>query len=268
MGIPRRIIQTWKRLPLPPLFRAASVNLKLLNPEFEYLFFDDAHVDTFVREKFPEFTDVFHAFGSRIQQMDFFRYLAVYHYGGFYFDLDVLLFEKLESLLRFACVFPFERIGISWYFKRRYKMHWDVGNYAFAAQSGHPFLEKIIENCCRAQKDPDSVRPILRSMPAIFRKNSSILCTTGPMLVTKTYAENPQLHSSIEILRPEDICDRRNWNKFGAYGLHLRNGSWRPRGSYVRKLYWMIWKYCLSKTEEKAIAAARRFEENPTNTFF
>jgi len=255
-------------LQLPPLYRAAAVNLKLLNPEFEYLFFDDADVDAFVKEIFPEFANIFQGFRYRIQQMDFFRYLAIYHYGGFYFDLDILLYEKLEDLLGFACVFPFERIGISSFFKNKYKMHWDIGNYAFAAKSGHPFLEKIIENCCRAQKDPDSIKPILQSIPAILRKSSFVLCTTGPLLVTKTFVENPQLHSSIEILRPGDICDRRNWNKFGEYGLHLRNGSWRTRSNYLYKLYWMIWKYCLAEAEKKNIIAAKRFEENHSNTSF
>lgn len=230
--------------------------MKLLNPDFEYHFFDDADVDAFIREHFPQYRDVFNGFKYRIQQVDFFRYLAIYHFGGFYFDLDVLLFEGLEKLLRFGCVFPFERIGISAYFKKKYNMHWDIGNYAFAAKKRHPFLEKIIENCCRTQKDFGYVKSILKSMPAILRKENYALCTTGPLLVTKTYAENCQLHSEVKILMPEDICDRRNWNKFGEYGLHLMNGSWRPRGTNLYKLYKMVWKYVYRKTEKKTIEAA------------
>ena len=98
MSIPKRIIQTAKNCDLPLRDRAAVSNLKLLNPEFEYLFFDDAKVRTFVEREFPEYRVVFDSFVFPIQRYDFFRYLAVFRYGGFYFDLDVFFASPLSSL--------------------------------------------------------------------------------------------------------------------------------------------------------------------------
>ena len=66
-------------------------SVRLLNPDYEYLFFDDGRVEEFIAQEFPQYRAVFESFEVPIQRYDFFRYLAVYHYGGFYLDLDVLL---------------------------------------------------------------------------------------------------------------------------------------------------------------------------------
>jgi mannosyltransferase OCH1-like enzyme len=50
--IPKRIIQTDKSADFPLLSKAAVVNLRLLNPDFEYLFFDDAQVENFIDSEY------------------------------------------------------------------------------------------------------------------------------------------------------------------------------------------------------------------------
>src|SRR4051812_30946343 len=89
--IPKLIIQTGKSRDLQLLEKACAANLQLLNPDFDYLFFDNRDVEIFIDNHFPEYRNVFDSFPAKIQKYDFFRYLAVYHYGGYYFDLDVLL---------------------------------------------------------------------------------------------------------------------------------------------------------------------------------
>jgi mannosyltransferase OCH1-like enzyme len=47
--IPQRIIQIWGGgADLPFLGRCSSVNLKLLNPDFEYVLFDDGKMEKLV----------------------------------------------------------------------------------------------------------------------------------------------------------------------------------------------------------------------------
>src|SRR2546423_15609124 len=111
--IPRRIIQTDKSRDLPLLARAAAMNLRLLNPDFEYLFFDDAQVEEFIDAEFSQYRPVFDAFDTRIQRSDLFRYLAVYHFGGSYFDTDVLLASGPADLLKFSCVVPLEHLSFA-----------------------------------------------------------------------------------------------------------------------------------------------------------
>ena len=240
--IPRRIIQTDKSADLPLFAKAAATNLRLLNPDFEYLFFDDARVEQFIDAEFPQYRPVFNSFSVRIQRYDLFRYLAVYHFGGFYFDTDVFLASGLEDLLEFSCVFPFEHLSIHSFLCEEYGMDWEVGNYAFGAAAGHPFLEAIIKNCVRAQQHPEWAEAMMKSIPRIFRSEYFVLNTTGPGLVSRTLAEYPDACDQVKVLFPEDVCDPNSWYRFGDYGVHLQVGTWRKREGLVRRVLHRHWE--------------------------
>jgi inositol phosphorylceramide mannosyltransferase catalytic subunit len=252
--IPRRIIQVWGSPSLPsadlpvrqsselPLFaRASAANLRLLNPGFEYLFFDEPRIERFIDSDFPQYRPVFDGFSARIQRYDFFRYLAIYRLGGFYFDTDVFLAHGLEDLLQFGCVFPFEHLSIHRFLSEQYGMDWEVGNYGFGAAAGHPFIGAVINNVIRAQREPEWPKPMLRSIPRMFRSVYSILNTTGPSLVSRTLAEYQGAHDEVKVLFPEDVRDESNWYRFGEYGVHLQNSSWRKRERLVPRVLHRYW---------------------------
>jgi hypothetical protein len=239
--IPTRIIQTGKQVHQPLFNRAVMANLQLLNPGYEYLFFDNQAVEAFINREFPQYRAVFDSFRIPIQRYDFFRYLAVYCYGGFYFDLDVLLASGLSDLLDLGCVFPFEGLTLSRYLRDR-GMDWEIGNYAFGAAPGHPFLKAVIENCVRAQRDPEWVNPMMRGSPALLREEYRVLNTTGPGLISRTLAQNPDLAGTVTVLFPDDVCDERGWNRFGEYGVHLMDGSWRLKSGYLHRRLAQRWE--------------------------
>ena len=233
--IPKRIIQTDKSAPRSIRNQAMVSHLRLLHPDYEYLFFDDAKVDTFITYECPQYRSVFDSFRFRIQKYDFFRYLAIHRYGGFYFDIDVLLASCLSRLLGYGCVFPFEGLTLSHFLRTRYNMDWEIGNYAFGATPGHPFLNAIIENCVRAQKDPAwGAIPMPRFLP-LSKSEHYVLFTTGPGLISRTLAENAALAKMVKILFPDDVCDRNNWHCFGDLGIHLMDSSWRPKNGRLRR---------------------------------
>jgi hypothetical protein len=222
-----------------------ALNIRLLNPDYEYLFFDDAGTESFISREFPQYRAVFDSFRFPIQRYDFFRYLAVYRYGGFYFDLDVLLASGLSSLLECGCVFPFEGLTFSNFLRKHLQMGWEIGNYAFGAAPKDPFLGAVIENCVRAQKDPSWVKPMLRGFPPLLRAEYLVLNTTGPGLISRTLAENAELAKTVMVLWPGDPYDARNWNCFGNLGVHLMDGSWRARDGFLRRRlaqHWELWK--------------------------
>jgi len=222
------------------------VNVRLLHPEYEYVFFDDAHVEAFIQEQCTEWRDAFRSFRFRIQRYDFFRYVAVYHYGGFYLDVDVFLAEALTPLTSMECVFPFEELTDSQFLWDRFQMDWQIGNYAFGAEPGHPFLAAVIDNCLRATRDASWVRPMMKWTPRPFYDEAYILNTTGPGLVSRTLAESQTLADRVNILFPDDVRDPRNWHHFGEFGVHEMVGSWRQRDSVLslrlRRL-WEGWRY-------------------------
>ena len=240
--IPARIIQTDKTRDLSLVAQAASINLRSLNSNFEYLFFDDEAVAAFIRREFPQYREVFEQFPFRIQKYDFFRYLAVFRLGGFYFDTDVFLVKGLYTLLTKGCVFPFEELTLNQWLRRQHAMDWEIGNYAFGSTPSHPFIGAIIQNCIKAQKDPHWVQPMLKGLPRLFRSEYYVLNTTGPGLVSRTLAENPDLRQHVCILFPQNVCDSREWHQFGDYGVHMMQGSWRTPGSYLRRRLGHLWE--------------------------
>lgn len=241
-AIPRRIIQTGKTAELSVKERAVVANLRLLNPDFEYLFFDDRQVEAFIDACFPRHRAVFDAFRFKIQKFDFFRYLAVYHHGGFYFDLDVFLAEGLESLLSHAVVFPFEGFNVNRYLRDEHRMDWHIGNYAFGARAGDPFLGAVIANCVRAQRDDAWVAPMMKGVPPLSRDEFYVLNTTGPGLLSRTLAERPELAAEVHVLFPADVREPSKWNHFGDFGVHLMDGSWRRKGSYLNRRIAQQWE--------------------------
>jgi len=262
--IPKLIIQTGPP-QLPLLLQAATVNVKLLHPDFEHRFYDDAMIDVFLDTYFPEYRAEYRSFPFRIQRYDFFRYLAIYQFGGFYLDTDMFLIRSLvplSTLVGTTCVFPFEGLTINHFLRREYGMDWEIGNYAFGAAPGHPFLQAVIKNCIRAQKDPDWVKPMIRGTPALSRIDFTVLNTTGPGLVSRTLAENPDLAQTVTVLFPEDVCDSRNWNCFGDFGIHFMRGHWRRMndlGFVHRHLagYWGYWREHRALRQSRRIGKAR-----------
>jgi len=242
--IPKSIIQVWGggKHNISLLSKAAIANVRLFNPDFDYLFFDDKRIDDFINRHFSEYRSLFHSFRFPIQRYDLFRYLAIYHFGGFYLDLDVFLVKSLSDLLKFCCVFPFEELTINAFLRKEYGMDWEIGNYAFGAAAGHPFLHAVIKNCIRAQKDSEWVQPMLRSIPRMFREDYFVFYTTGPGLVSRTLAEYPKTDERVEVLFPEDVCDSTQWNRFGAFGIHLMQGTWVKQKGMLRRKLSILWR--------------------------
>jgi hypothetical protein len=241
-GIPKRIIQTGPTRDLPLLHRAVVANIRLLNPEFEYRFFDNDDVERFFDTEFPAYRSIFDSFRFRIQKYDFFRYLAVYRYGGFYLDLDVLLARGLAPLAAHDCVFPFEDLNIDGFLRRRYGMDWTIGNYAFGARPGHPFLWEVVQNCVRAHESPSWVEPALRSIPRMFRDDFFVLSTTGPLLLSRTLAESAS-GGDVTVLFPDDVRSPGAWHKFGQVGIHLMEGSWRKGDTRIQRRLRLLWEW-------------------------
>lgn len=253
--IPTRLIQTGKTRQLRLVEQAALAGLTALNPGWEHVYFADPDVEKFMDREFPQYRTVFDAFRYPIQKFDFFRYLAVYRLGGFYFDLDVFFARGLSDLTASSCVFPFEELTISRHLREAHGMDWEIGNYAFGAAAGHPFLAAVIENCIRAQRDPAWVAPMMTGIPSLFRRDFEVLNTTGPGLISRTLAERPDLARQVTVLFPDDVCDHRNWHHFGHYGVHLMAATWRTRGGFLHRRLARYWE---NRTRREQLRASRR----------
>ena len=246
-SIPRRIIQTAKSRELSPFDKAASTGVKLLHPLWDYRFFDDVDVRDFISTEPTEHQVVFDAFPRSIQRIDFFRYLAIYRSGGFYLDLDVLLSDELSPLLGHSSVFPFEELSVYPFLRRHRDMDWEIGNYAFGAAPADPFVQKIIENCVRAQRDQAWADAMLTGIPRLFHEDFRVLITTGPGLLADI--GRTELARDVTVLFPADVCDGRTWALFGRYGVHTMRGTWRPKFGRLRQSLRARWETKLRRKQ-------------------
>jgi len=254
-NIPKRLFQTSKTAKLSPIERAAQRNLQLLHPEWEYQFYDDDKIIDFVRKNFPDLFSVFVGFPRAIQRVDLFRYLVVYKFGGFYFDLDVFFSEPIDEVTPYSAVFPFEELTISRYLRDEMGIDWEIGNYGFGASANHPFLGAIIDNCVKAQTVSGWSDKMLHEVPSLWRKDYEVLYTTGPGLVTRTLAENAKFDSTVHVLFPDDVCSERNQHQFGRFGVHQMAASWRVKGGLFKRKLALMWE---SRRRATQLVSSRR----------
>ena len=217
------IIQTWKTHNLSPIHRNMVDKIQRLNPNSNYIFFDDNAITEFIKESYPQYLDVFNGFRYVIQKIDFFRYLAVYHYGGVYLDLDIELNMSVESLKMDHCaVFPieYEKVPLSQQLPGlTNKSQVGLGNYAFYAPKKHPFIKHIIDSIVESMRSNMSKRQNKESY------NHYVYRTTGPMQVSKAYYDyDLKNRKEVRLIKPTPFFKRAH---FGNFGKHMEHGSWK-----------------------------------------
>ena len=215
--IPKLIIQTWKDNNIPEKYRGLLKKLRDNNREFNYMFYTDENIKTFMENHYPEYLSVFNNFEYPIQKIDFFRYLVIYKFGGFYFDLDMDIDRSLDDLLENEVVFPKEWQQNGDPILQEQNMPFLLGNYAFGAKAGNLFLKKIIDNIVSGRIPREKIPN---------KKDKIVFYTTGPVSVTQSLIDYLLLTDApkITILEPTPKFFHA---RFGNYGSHKMMGSWK-----------------------------------------
>jgi len=219
--IPKIIIQTWKTKVIPDKYKEDVASVKKYNSDYQYIFFSDDDIENFLKENYPEYYETYSKLPVKIQKIDFFRYIAVYHYGGFYFDLDITGMYPLKELLDYECVFPVDQnIPKNKCNRRRLKKYCKanmdilLGQYAFGARQYNPFIKLLI----------DTIHNNIDKYVKNYKKNGHTLqyvySSTGPDFVTDVYMDYDD-KESIHILK-FDIAQY-----FGKYAKHNHLGTWK-----------------------------------------
>lgn len=180
MEIPKIIHQIWsnKYFPLPNAFVKLSQTWKELHPNWQYIFWDDIKIANFIEMNFPQYLNSYHSFSYDIQRWDAIRYLILYKMGGLYVDFDYECLENIEPLLLKNCCFAMEPEGHVFIKEHEGKY---FNNALMASIPNHPFMEKVIERVFdnnRLEED-------------IIDKKTRVLLSTGPLMLTSLYMENP-----------------------------------------------------------------------------
>lgn len=218
------IIQTYKTRHVPSSLRKLSETVQRLHPSWNYMFFTDEDIVRFFHEKVPHLQPTFKGLGLKIQQLDFFRYAAVHYYGGLYLDMDMDMTTPFDGLDWTTCYFPLEAENNSDPVLQKQDIRFLVGNYAFYAPKGHAFLEALMGNIAVQRISDQDIEEA--QSKRVDKSDVYVFFTTGPVMVTQTYADvRKQENVHVELLSPDPfVC---GW--FGKYGRHLMYGSWKKK---------------------------------------
>ncbi len=217
-NIPKIIIQTWKTDTIPDKYTTYVKTLKELHPDYQYIFFTDEQIEHFLKNNYPQYYETYKKLPIKIQKIDFFRYIAIYHYGGFYLDLDMKCQEKFDKLLQYNCVFPVDDYIHHRKHMHRYKHFYNnnqtflLGQYAFASVPNHPFLKILIDDIHK------NINTYIKHVNA--DNDDYVYQTTGPDFVTLKYMQYKNKHDIF-------ILDNKKRQCFGDYATHLCMGSWK-----------------------------------------
>jgi hypothetical protein len=222
--IPKIIIQTWKNNNIPYRYKNDINSVKKYNKNFEYIFFSDNDIEYFLKNNYPDYYKTFLKLPIFIQKIDFFRYIAIYHYGGFYFDLDIKALYPLDELLNYECIFPVDEII------PKYKCNRDrftkicnknfyllLGQYAFGAKPNNKFIKLL---CDIIHNNIDKYLLEYDNSDNSENRNKYVYSTTGPDFVTNVYLDYND-KGSIHIL------DYPIKQYFGKFAKHNCYGTWK-----------------------------------------
>lgn len=157
MTIPKKLFQTAKSFDtLPPEIKANIARLKELNPDWDYQFFDDEKMKSYLRSKLspgewallqevnPKYGVVF---------ADIFRYVVIYNEGGVYLDVKSTATRPLSETINPRSAFVISqwqnKIGQLYV---GYGLHPELADvpggefqqWNVIAEPGHPFLKAVI----------------------------------------------------------------------------------------------------------------------------
>ena len=101
LKIPKIIFQTHKYNEINNILALNSIySFQELNPDYEYLFFNNQQCREFIREHFNhEYLYYYDIIYPGAFKADFFRYCFLYINGGFYFDCKNILLIPLDDLI-------------------------------------------------------------------------------------------------------------------------------------------------------------------------
>ena len=155
--IPRVIVQTYRTSEVGrPIFSAVT-QWQEMNPEFDYLFFDDVAARGFIEKHFP--AEVLRAFDSLVPgayRADLWRYCYLVKNGGVYIDVRMEPLLALRTILELAQNHPPSFVAT------RDKPKSTKGCYMLnsfiAAKPQHPFLVAALERALVSISNEDYCR--------------------------------------------------------------------------------------------------------------
>jgi hypothetical protein len=146
--IPKIIHQTWRDKNLPPIiYKLVSENIRFFKSNgYEYMFWTDEMILKLISDEYPNFYNIYKMARTGVQKGDIARILLVYHYGGIYIDLDVLVLRDFSEILDMNADKLYITYEPSGQTMALYNSDKYICNAFFAANKNNNMLKAILNN--------------------------------------------------------------------------------------------------------------------------
>ena len=206
--IPKIIIQTYKKNKLPYYYEKIVNNNLELNPDYEYMFFNDNECLEFIENNYDKRTlDAYKKINPKYGacKADFFRYCAMYKYGGVYLDIKSKINESLDNLIKKDDEFILSHWKKNPWSKYVGLEKGEFQNWHILCIPKHPFLKEVINDIIINIENYS-----LKEYPP---SKKSVLFLTGPVQYTRSII--PLLNNY-----KHRICKEYNCNKILEYSTN------------------------------------------------
>jgi len=184
--IPKIIHQTYPTKNINSDIQNNINNLKNLNPDYEYILYDDNDIINFIKNNYSEhilntYNSINPEYGPA--RADYFRYLLMYKKGGIYLDIKSSCDRPFDLIINKNDEFILTHWGYkgSWY-KILNNEYGEYCNWNIIIKKNHPLMKKIIDQITYNINNYN------------VKKNGvgkqSVLFLTGPVAYSKVILKN------------------------------------------------------------------------------
>lgn len=228
MYIPKIIFSTWKSKTDLGNFTEYVNSVKNKNKDFKYIIYDDYDCDLFVKNYYPQYYKYYKKLELPVQKADLWRYLIVYHYGGWYCDMDIYSYSSFNTI-DIPGKYDEELMIVEQEFpgplKRNFYRNIQYAQYWFAATPKHPVIFNIIERVIYNIKSEKYSKDL---------GDEYTLYLTGPVPFTDEILENKKENVYIIDSNIWDTLSHSFYNISSFFSdyknipvVHRCEGSWR-----------------------------------------
>lgn len=220
---------------IPDHLKLFCEKTKNINQDWYYTFWDEEKIKKLVHQ-YPEYIKAYTQFQYMHQQIDFAKYLILYHHGGFYLDMDAYAVQNLTSLIDTYSSYDMLVSELNCNQYENY-LHCSrrtcINNGVIYAKKHALILKNILTHICRHWRcDP---------------RVSKFICidqTTGPQMFTDLVIKE----QSVKILKPEYLepCFGNTCNiTKNTYVIHQHHVTWLDSSLKPIFIYYMDHKQAL-----------------------
>ena len=202
----KTVIQTWHTKEFHKKIMKINMEMKLKNPQLEFLLYNNDEMDNSVEDNFDrDIVKTYFKFLHYVPRADFWRYLMVEKFGCIYLDIDSIIISNIDEILKrkksILTLEPRKTAFIQW---------------VMIFNQNDPGLEKAIEM-------------IVDNVKSNLHKNN-VDELTGPRLLTKAILQKINFQEDYKDLDYKNV----------DLNLRLKNNEYRLLSNTVHDKYFLF----------------------------